>query len=124
MSESEQEARLKDALQRERETLPQAVRDRLAASRREAVAMVEEAEARPAASRAAAWLGGLFDVRGLAAAGAVAAAALALWITLSVPEDPALPILSAPEVAVVQDLELLEELEFLAWLEEESQGAG
>ena len=124
MSESDQEARLKDALQREREALPQAVRDRLAASRQEAVALLEEAEARPAAARAVAWLTGRFDVRGLALVGAAAAAALALWVTLSVPDDPALPMLSAPEVAVVQDLELLEELEFLAWLEEESQGAG
>jgi hypothetical protein len=55
---------------------------------------------------------------------AAASAAIALWVALTPGGDPALPLLSAPEVAVVQELELLEELEFLAWLEEESQGAG
>jgi hypothetical protein len=35
-----------------------------------------------------------------------------------------MPMVSEPEVAIVQDLELLEELEFLAWLEEEAPGAG
>ncbi len=118
MTETEQEARLKEALRAEREKLPEDVRERLAASRRQAVALLDEAESRR-------WsLADLFGPRGLVVAAAASVAAVALWVGLSAPEDPALPLLSAPEVAVVQDLELLEELEFLAWLEEESQGAG
>jgi len=117
MTESDQEARLKEALRRQREALPEDVRDRLAASRREAVAALEESES-------GGWsLAEWFSPRSLAMA-AAASAAIALWVALSPGGDPALPLLSAPEVAVVQDLELLEELEFLAWLEEESQGAG
>ena len=123
MTESEREARpeetlLKETLRAERDELPEAVRSRLAASRREAVALLDESEN-------GRWsLTGWFAPRGLAVAAAASVAAIALWVGLTSPEEPALPLLSAPEVAVVQDLELLEELEFLAWLEEESQGAG
>ena len=101
--------------------LPEAVRARLAASRQEAVALVAEREAATGG-----WsFGGWFAPRGIAVAAAASLAAVAVWVSLSAPDGPApLPLLSAPEVAVVQELELLEELEFLAWLEEESQGAG
>ena len=120
MTESDQEARLKAALRDERDNLPEEVRSRLAASRREAVDLVEaQVNASGGWSFAA-----LLAPRGLAMAAAGSVAAIALWISLSSPDDTALPLISAPEVAVVQDLELLEELEFLAWLEEESQGAG
>jgi hypothetical protein len=118
MTESEQQAALNERLRAERENLPEDVRGRLATSRRQAVALLEESEN----SR---WsLLDLLAPKGLAAAAAVSVAAIALWVGLSSTQEPALPLLSAPEVAVVQDLELLEELEFLAWLEEESQGAG
>ena len=120
MTESEQQKTLDERLQAEREKLPEDVRRRLAASRRQAVALLEESES-------GSWsLFGFLAPRGLAAAAAVSMAAIALWVGLSstLTEEPALPLLGAPEVAVVQDLELLEELEFLAWLEEESQGAG
>ena len=118
MTESDQEARLKDALRREREALPEDVRNRLAASRREAVTLLEESES-------GGWsLAEVFSPRGLVMAAAASVAAIALWVAVSPSNDPALPLLSAPEVALVQDLELLEELEFLAWLEEEPQGAG
>lgn len=120
MTESDQEARLRQALLAERDDLPGTVRDRLAASRREAVALMEKQE-----TASGGWsLADLLASRGLAMAAAASAAAIALWIGLSSPEDPALPLISVPEVAVVEDLEMLEELEFLAWLEEESQGAG
>jgi hypothetical protein len=120
MTESDQEARLREALRAEREDLPEAVRSRLAESRREAIALLDDSEA-----GSGGWsLTDLFAPRGLAVAAVASVAAVALWISSSTLEDPAIPLISAPEVAVVQDLELLEELEFLAWLEEESQGAG
>ena len=121
MTDADQEKQLLAGLRAERERLPEAVQERLAASRREAVAMLAESEAE---SRG--WsLGALFAPRGLAVTAAVSAAAIAVWVSFSVSDAPEpLPLLSAPEVALVQDLELLEELEFLAWLEEESQGAG
>ncbi len=124
MAESDKDGHLEEAVQAalraEREQLPADVRSRLAASRRDAVAILEDSE-----TGTQGWsLAALLAPRGLAVAAAASVAAIALWVGLSTPEDPALPLISAPEVAVVQDLELLEELEFLAWLEEESQGAG
>ncbi len=92
---------------------------RLAAMRREAVQI---ADASPGASL---WLERLLAPAGLAAAGAALALVLAVWLALRPTDDAAvLPLLSEPEIAMVQDLDLLEDLEFLAWLEEEPDGAG
>ncbi|MGE0623794.1 MAG: hypothetical protein AB7I04_08750 [Pseudomonadales bacterium] len=97
-----------------------AVAARLAAMRREAVAMAEDAAFNPT------WLDRLFAPGGLAAAGAVLGLTVAAWIALRPTDDSlVLPVLAESEIAVVQELELLEELEFLAWLEEEEiDGAG
>ena len=119
MTDSDQEAYLKASLRAERENLPEAVRNRLAASRREAVAQME------AEAASGGWsFADLLAPRGLAATAVASVAAVALWLSLSSPEEMALPLISSPDVAAIEDLELLEELEFLAWLEEESQGAG
>ena len=93
---------------------------RLAAMRREAVAIAEDG------SRESSWLQHLFAPRALVAAGAVLSLVIAAWVVLRPTDDSLpLPLLTEPEIAVVQDLELLEELEFLAWLEEEEiDGAG
>jgi hypothetical protein len=58
--------------------------------------------------------------------GAAATAVLALVVGLRDESAHApLPYLEAQEFAAAQELELLEDLEFLAWLEtEESDGAG
>ncbi len=92
---------------------------RLAAMRREAVRLAE------AGGDPAGWFARLLAPRHLAGLAAACSLVLALWIGLR-PGDDVLPVplLDGPEVAVVEDLELLEDLEFLAWLEEESVGAG
>ena len=95
------------------------VQQRLARIRREAVQIAEESSS---PWRRIAWFPG---GRSLAALTAAAGFALAVWLGVRVgSEPPPLPVLDEPEVAVVQELELLEELEFLAWLEEEPVGAG
>lgn len=95
------------------------VSQRLARMRREAVRMAEDT-ASPW-DRIARFLGG----HSLTAFATAAGLVFAVWLGLrTVGQPPALPMLDEPEVAVVQELELLEDLEFLAWLEEESVGAG
>lgn len=96
------------------------VTTRLAAMRREAVRIAEAAE--PDAT----WLDRLLGPAGLVTAAAALSVVVAAWVALRPTGDAlAFPLLSEPEIAVVQDLELLEELEFLAWLEEEEpDGAG
>ena len=60
---------------------------------------------------------------GLAAASAVVL--IAIVLRLSSTELLEMPVTQEGEIAVVQDMELLEDLEFLTWLEEEgSEGAG
>ena len=58
---------------------------------------------------------------------ATTAAVIALAIMLNFSGNgsiPSLPVVDGAELAVVQDLELLEQLEFLAWLEEGGPNAG
>jgi hypothetical protein len=99
-----------------RETgLPPEVRERLAALRRQAV---QEADAATAGRRWPGWA--TVPVAG-------AAVALVLAVAVVVRQDAEvieLPLISEPDVAVIQEMDLLEELEFLAWLEAEAQGAG
>ena len=58
-------------------------------------------------------------------AGAALVVALAVGLTFRGSTGaPEIPLVTEPEIAIVQDMELLEDLEFLAWLEEELQGAG
>ncbi len=89
------------------------------------------AQARHAAVRASerlSWstrlLGQRWPLTG-AVAGAGAAVALAV-VLLGDPdgEIPVIPVSTASELAAAQELEVLEQLEFLAWLEEEGNGAG
>ncbi|MEM8766865.1 MAG: hypothetical protein AAGE43_05445 [Pseudomonadota bacterium] len=119
------EARLAESLKTERDNLAPDVRERLGAMRREAVKLAEEAaEANAPASILRRWFGAL-PLAATATAGLTAALALGVWLASAPGAGPApLPAISEAEAAVMQDLELLEELEFLAWLEEESAGAG
>ncbi len=117
------EARLAEALTAERDAIAPDVRERLGAMRREAVRLAEESADTPAFSLRG-WLGAL-PMTATAAAGLAFALAVGVWLAAA-PDaglEP-LPAISEAEAAVMQDLELLEELEFLAWLEEESAGAG
>lgn len=109
---------VEDSLRTEASSVPPEVGERLAAMRRQAVATVD---GRAAKAR----LPGFFRRRELVAAlcGAAVVVVAVLLVT-SGGSLRELPLVTEPEVAVVQDMELLEDLEFLAWLEEESQGAG
>jgi hypothetical protein len=112
------EARLQALAREASRAVPTEVMERLGNVRREAVALLDEPPSRWSA--ALGWPG--------LATGMVATAlvgTIGVWLYLGPGPDPlAVPLVTEPEVAIVQDMELLEELEFLAWLEEESQGAG
>lgn len=61
----------------------------------------------------------------VAGIGVAAMLVLTVMINLRAPEDlPELPVIDAQELAVFENLELLESLEFLAWLEEAGANAG
>ncbi len=115
------EAVLASRLEDEREALPPEVRERLGAMRREAVALAEAGQSEPLLRR---WFGGL-SLATTAAAGLALVLAIGVWLTVLPADGPEpLPAITETEAAVMQDLELLEDLEFIAWLEEESAGAG
>lgn len=112
------EARLQALAREGSRAVPTEVAERLGNVRREAVALLDEAPSRWSA--ALGWPGLATGMVTTALVGTIG-----LWVYLGPGADPlAVPLVTEPEVAIVQDMELLEELEFLAWLEEESQGAG
>jgi len=104
---------LAEALEAETQALPDATAQRLQQLRREAV-MLSESGRRP-----------LFrgPVPALIATAAVIALALLVSFRMA-PSVPALPVSSEAEFALAQDLELFEQLEFLAWLDEAHLDAG
>lgn len=107
-------------LRRRAEQVPPEVAERLAHMRRAAVTELDRSE-----SRFRSWGTHRFWVTGLA--GAAAALALTLALLLPRAEEPgpeALLLADADELAAMSNLELLEELEFLAWLEQEQLDAG
>jgi hypothetical protein len=92
------------------------VADRLRITRQDAVALVD----RPRRTTRF-WIPAGF---------ATSAAAVLVTIALAPPPDPGvegiepLPInLAADELAVINDMDVLEDLEFLAWMEEEASSA-
>jgi hypothetical protein len=114
----EVERRLQALAREQSETVSADVAERLAAMRRQAVAELEE--------EAFGW-SGLLPIlrRAVPVTATVFAIAVVAFVLLRPDAELGeLPLVSESEVAIVQDMELLEELEFLAWLEEESQGAG
>ena len=90
------------ALEATEHSIPPAAVERLAQARRAAVAAAD----RPRST----WLWPRY-----VAAGAVASVALAVALLLR-PADVALPPLDEVELVVAQDAELMEELEFAAWM--------
>ena len=99
-------------LRRQEETLPPDVTDRLAAARRAAVARMAEQDE---------WLSmpRLLPAGGLLAAGVVAAI---LW---PVPQPSLqLPALDDNEMAAATDMEMLDEIELIAWLLEQDADVG
>lgn len=99
------------ALRQHAEQVPPEVADRLRAMRRAAVAELDVRSTRAGSG----WL--------LPAGVAAAGLALTLALLTGDPESPApgaVLLADTDELAAVAELEVLEELEFLAWLEEET----
>lgn len=114
--ERSEQARLEARIRQEMEDLPEEVAERLALMRRQAVQSLEE-------ERPYSWTRGWMPLTA-SVAGAAFAVVFTLWLVMRPAGDMELPLASEPEAAIVADMELLQELEFIAWLEEESQGAG
>ena len=116
--ESEFESRVQQALESGAGDVAPEVAERLAAMRGSAVAELDERAAR---RRGFAW----GPASAFSAALATVALATGLFLFSGNGSDAVMPEISdEPEFAAVRDLELLTELEFLAWLEEEESDAG
>lgn len=104
---------LAQALKTEAQQVAQPVAGRLRDARVEALSQAD----RPTLASPN-WLRG-----GLVASSAMMI--LVVMVTARNPEPiPRLPLIGEQEAALVTDMELLEQLEFLAWLEEEQPNAG
>jgi hypothetical protein len=117
--DDEFEARLERTLRDRGQQVPQDVAERLALMRREALLEI------PEKTKFLSWLSNWQLILPVGAAGA------ALVVVLFVPglfsgeeEILQIPLTLGNETVVFQEIEILEELEFLAWLEEEDEGAG
>lgn len=111
-SSSHSEQDLVTRVRREAEQVPPEVSARLRAIRSDAIAATQ--------APADGW-------RRWPLAGVAAAAMLMLAVAINYrgPEElPALPVVDPQELALVENMELLESLEFLAWLEEGGPNAG
>lgn len=121
--ESSFEQRARERLRRHAERVPEDVAARLAAARHRAVATLAEGDR-------AGWLERWFSPAfGLGAAGAAAvvvlAAVLLFFDDAGVPAvPPGFIAADETELTAAQEAELLEELEFLAWLEVADVDAG
>lgn len=108
---AELDPELMEHWRRRRQQVDPAVAERLAAARQQAVALLDGPE-RKALPRLLPW-----------GAALTSAAALLLAIVFwPGPGDSGLaplPLVDADELAAARDLELLEELEFIAWLDEQ-----
>jgi len=87
--------------------LPNEVTQRLRAMRSSAVASIEHQQTRSAVTPGW-WSPGV--------TGGVLAAALLVFVLTITPQSLPLPDLDAQELAASQDVELLEDLEFVAWM--------
>ena len=99
--------RLGSELRRAENDLPPEIVDRLRAARREAVTLADEHAQQPWRS----WL----TWQRWGAAAAMAGVVLAVALVLQRP-DVTLPVAEEEELAAAQDTELLEDLEFVAWM--------
>ncbi|MCZ6617557.1 MAG: hypothetical protein O7E57_05450 [Gammaproteobacteria bacterium] len=114
-SDADFEKRAQKVLRAGANDLPPEVNERLVAMRRGAV---QELEARSSQRWQTRWF--------WAPVGVTAAVALALGLFLFSGDTP-IPMfddLDEVQFAATRDMEMLEELEFLAWMEEEARNAG
>lgn len=114
MSEPKDDAwvgQVAEKLDRLEAEVPSEVQLQLQAARRAALAEAEKNESKPGLP----WL-----PYTLLGSGALASALVVSLVLLGQPE-PALPLLEDAEMAAAMDAELLEELEFLAWMIEEGE---
>ena len=129
---AEDEQRLEELVRLQTDTLPSGISTRLAAMRRQAVSAAAEGED---TSRFLWSINWSTRWRSLALAGTAGAVMLSVWLVARPGNDLLeIPLISESEVVLVQDLALLEELEFVVWLEgdgfeegglnEEKPGAG
>ena len=89
--------------------LPESVSDRLAAARRAAIA--EAVRRPPRVAMPSPWL----------PVGALATTVLAVAVSVTVTDTRMLPVVDdARALAAAQEVELLEDLEFLAWLDDDA----
>ena len=94
------------------DTLEPDVAARLRAARQEAVYIAERQ------SRSTRWLRPLLPIGGVAAAG------LAIVLLVNEPALQSMPALDDAEMAAAAEMEFLDELEMLAWLDDEALDAG
>jgi hypothetical protein len=94
----------------DRARLADDVRDRLAAARRRAVASVDS----PIPRAPARWV----------PVGALATTLLAVVIGVAVQRSPNPPVYDEQQLATVEDMDLLMDLEFVAWLDTDNVDAG
>jgi len=107
----ELDPRLMEHWRRRRQQVDPAVAERLAAARRQAVALLDGPQP-SALPRLLPW--------GAAVTSAAALLlAIVFWPGARDGSLAPLPLVDADELAAAQDLELLEELEFIAWLDEQ-----
>lgn len=118
LPESEFESRVQQALESAADDIAPEVAERLAAMRRSAVAELDEHSGRRFGF-------GWRPAGAFAAAAAAVALAVGLFVFSGTGPVAVMPEVSdEPEFAALQDLDVLTELEFLAWLEEEERDAG
>jgi len=108
---AELDPELMEHWRRRRRQVDPAVAERLAAARRQAVALLDGPE-QTAAPRFLPWGAALTSAAALLLA-------VVFWPGANDGALAPLPPMDADELAAAQDLELLEELEFIAWLDEQ-----
>ena len=117
--DDEFEARLERTLHDRGQQVPQDVAERLALMRREALLEI------PEKTNFLGWLSNWQLVLPVGAAGAALIVVLFVGGLFSGEEEILqIPLTLGNETVVFQEIEILQELEFLAWLEEEDEGAG
>lgn len=116
--DDEFEARLERTLRDRGQQVPQDVAERLALMRREALLEI------PEKTKFLSWLSNWQLVLPVGAGAALVVVLFVPGLFSGEEEILQIPLTLGSETVVFQEIEILQELEFLAWLEEEDEGAG